>query len=166
MMRDMMVGILAGVGLVVHQEALIAEPKILDQDRVAGKLLIAAVSDLGPPEPRVQARVQPEGDPMAGAAALSFPHIAIVRSADAKPWLGAHHGQNRRLKSAQAQIKAPHAVGDRQGERLIDHDATVGLRVLNGEDRPAWQDTDRKPCVVSDPQKAEIVSARRRQDLD
>ncbi len=30
-----MVKILTGVGLVVHQEALIAEPKILDQNSVA-----------------------------------------------------------------------------------------------------------------------------------
>ena len=35
MARDVMVEILAGVGLVVHQEALIAEPEILDQDSVA-----------------------------------------------------------------------------------------------------------------------------------
>ena len=53
MVRDVMVEILAGVGLVVHQEALIAEPKILDQNRVAWELLVAAIDNLDPPEPRV-----------------------------------------------------------------------------------------------------------------
>ena len=48
-----MVEILTGVGLVVHQEALIAEPEILDEDSVAGELLVAAVDNLDPPEPRV-----------------------------------------------------------------------------------------------------------------
>src|ERR1700722_6155883 len=95
MTRDMMVQILAGVGLVVHQEALIAEPEVLDEDSVAGELLVAAVDDLDPPEPCVQARVQPERDPMADAARLTFPHIAIVRSADAKPRLRADHQQDR-----------------------------------------------------------------------
>ena len=37
MLRDVMVDILARVGLVVHEEALVAEPEILDEDRVAGE---------------------------------------------------------------------------------------------------------------------------------
>ena len=37
MTRDVVVEILACVSLVVHQEALIAEPQILDQNSVAGK---------------------------------------------------------------------------------------------------------------------------------
>ena len=57
--RDVMVKILTGVGLVVHQEALIAEPEILDQDSVAGELPVAAIDDFDPPEPRVQSRMQP-----------------------------------------------------------------------------------------------------------
>ena len=51
--RDVMIKILTGVGLVVHQEALIAQPKILDQNSVAWQLLLAAVDNLDPPEPRV-----------------------------------------------------------------------------------------------------------------
>ena len=51
--RDVMVKILTGVGLVVHQEALIAEPEILDQNSVAWEFLVAAVDNLDPPEPRV-----------------------------------------------------------------------------------------------------------------
>ena len=38
MMRDIMVEILTGVGLVVHEKALIAEPEILDEDSVAGDI--------------------------------------------------------------------------------------------------------------------------------
>jgi len=57
--RDVVVEILTGVGLVVHQEALIAEPEILDQDSVAGELFIAAIDDFDAPEPRVQSRMQP-----------------------------------------------------------------------------------------------------------
>ena len=51
MLRDVMVEILTGVGLVVHQEALIAEPKILDEDGVAGEVAVAPVDDFEPPEP-------------------------------------------------------------------------------------------------------------------
>ena len=36
MLRDVMVEILAGVGLVVHEKAQIAKPEILDEDGVAG----------------------------------------------------------------------------------------------------------------------------------
>src|ERR1700722_14471421 len=122
MMRDMVVEILAGVGLVVHQEALIAEPEILDEDSVAGKRLIAAIHDLDAPEPRAQSLVQPERDPMANAGPVSFPHIAVIRSADTKPSFGADQRQSRRLMPAYTQIEARHAVGDRQGKRLIDHD--------------------------------------------
>ena len=49
MPRDMMVEILAGVGLVVHQEAPFAEAKILDEDGVARELAVAPVDDLDPP---------------------------------------------------------------------------------------------------------------------
>ena len=79
MVRDVMVEILTGVGLVVHQEALIAEPEILDENSVAGELLVAALTTSTPPEPRVQSRVQPKRDPMADAALFSLPHIAVVR---------------------------------------------------------------------------------------
>src|ERR1700722_11269331 len=100
MMRDMVVEILAGVGLVVHQEALIAEPQILDEDSVAGKRLIAAIHNLDAPEPRVRSRVQPERDPMADAAPVAFPDITVIRGAHTKPSFGPHQRQNRRLMSA------------------------------------------------------------------
>ena len=134
MVRDVMVEILAGVGLVVHQEALIAEPKILDQNRVAWELLVAAIGDLDPPKPRVPPRVKPKRDPMSDAALFSLPDIAVVRSADPKRRLWTHRRQNRRPRSAQTQIEARHTVADRQRERLIDDDPTIGFRVLDGED--------------------------------
>ncbi len=78
--RDVVVEILTGVGLVVHQEALIAEPEILDQNSVAWELLVAVVGEFDPPKPRVQPRVKPKRDPMSEPALLSFPHIAVVRA--------------------------------------------------------------------------------------
>ena len=131
-----------------------------------GSSRFAIVDDFEPPEPRVQARVQPERDPMPDAALLSLPDIAVVRSADAKPRLGTDHGQNCRLRSARAQIEPRHAVGDWGSERLVDHDPAVRLRMLDGEDRSARQKADRKPRPVGDPQKAELVPARRCQDLN
>ena len=53
MPRDIMIEILTGVGFVVHQEAPLAEAKILDEDRVAGQLTIAPVDHLDPPQPYV-----------------------------------------------------------------------------------------------------------------
>ena len=140
MLRDMMVEILAGVGLVVHEKALIAKPEILDEDRVAGHVRSAIVGDFEAPEPGVEARVKPERNPMPDAGRRSLPDIAIVRRADAKSCLGTDHGQNRRLRSAHPQIDPPHAVGDRRGERLIDHDPTVRRSVLDGEDGAGRQD--------------------------
>ncbi len=93
MASDMMVEILTGVGLIIHQETLIAEPQILDEDSVAWELLVAPVDDLDAPEPRVQSRVQPEGDPVANAVLRSLPDIAVVRGADAKRRLWAHDGR-------------------------------------------------------------------------
>src|SRR3984957_18132010 len=164
--RDVVVEILTGVGLVVHQEALIAEPEILDQNSVAWELLVAVVGEFDPPKPRVQPRVKPKRDPMSEPALLSFPHIAVVRGPDAKPTFGPHQRQSLRPLAARAQIEARHAVADRQGKRLIDDDPTVRLRVLDGEDRAGRKDADRKPGPIGDPQKVEIVSTRRRQDLN
>src|SRR5580700_11563435 len=163
---DVVVEILTGVGLVVHQEALIAEPEILDQNSVAWELLVAVVGEFDPPKPRVQPRVKPKRDPMSEPALLSFPHIAIVRGPDAKPSFGSYQRQSLRPLAARAQIEAGHAVADRQGERLIDDDPTVRFRVLDGEDRAGRQDADRKPGPIGDPQKVEIVSTRRRQNLN
>ena len=44
-----MVEILTGVGFVVHQEAPIAETKVLDEDGVARDLAVAPVDDFHPP---------------------------------------------------------------------------------------------------------------------
>ena len=162
----MMVEILAGVGLVVHEEALVAEPQILDEDGVTRELLVAVVDDLDPPEPYVQAWMQPEGGAMADAAFLSVPHVPVVGSANAKVALGPHQGQDRSLRAADAQIKTSHAVADRGCQRLIDHNAAVRLHVFDREDGAAWQEADRKPGAVGDPREIEVISARRRQDLD
>src|SRR3984885_4272915 len=164
--RDVVVEILTGVGLVVHQEALIAEPEILDQDSVAWELLVAVVGEFDPPKPRVQPRVKPKRDPMSEPTLLAFPHIAVVRGPDAKRRSRAYDGQNRGLKPAYTQIEAHHPVADRQGERLIDDDPTFPLSVLDGENRADRQDVDRKPRPIGDLQKVEFVSARRRQDLN
>src|ERR1700675_3222134 len=98
--RDVVVKILTRVGLVVHQEPLIAEPKILDQNSVAWELLVAVVCGFDPPKPRVHPRVKPKRDPMSDPALLSFPHVAVVRGPDAKPSFGPDQRQSRRLMSA------------------------------------------------------------------
>ncbi len=71
---------------------------------------------------------------MADTALFSLPDIAVVRGADAKRRLWTHYGQNCRPRSAHTQIEARHAVADRQGERLIDHDPAIRFSVLDGED--------------------------------
>ncbi len=164
--RDVMIEILTGVGLVVHQEPLIAEPKILDQNSIARKLLVAIVGDFDPPKPRVQPRVKPQRDSMSDPALLSFPHIAVIQGSDAKRRFWAYNGENCGLRSAYTQIEARHAIANRQGQRLIDDDPAVRFRVLDGEDRAGRQDADGKPRPIGDPQKGEIVSMRRRQDLN
>ncbi len=94
MMCDMMVEILASVGFVVHQEALIAEPQILDQDSIAWEPLFAVVGDFDPPKPRVQPRVKPKRDLMSDPTLLTFPDIAVVRRPDPKRRLGAYNQQS------------------------------------------------------------------------
>ena len=49
MPRDMVIEILACVGLVAHQEARFAEAEILNEDGVAGQRPTAPVDDLEPP---------------------------------------------------------------------------------------------------------------------
>ena len=49
MLSNVMVEILTGVGFVVHQEAPIAETKILDKDGVAWDLAVATAHDFHPP---------------------------------------------------------------------------------------------------------------------
>ena len=85
MARDVMVRVLAGVGLVVHEKARIAKPEILDEDGVAGDVRFAIVDDLDAPEPGVQARMQPERDPMPDAGSPLPPR---------------HSGRPRRLREA------------------------------------------------------------------
>src|SRR5271165_787433 len=157
MPRNMMIEILTGVGFVVHHEAPIAETKVLDEDGVAGNLAVAPVGDFHPPQPYVQARMQPEGDPMADAALLSFPDKAIIRGADAESRLWPDNRQDRRLGSADAQIEARHAVGDGRSERLVDHDPTARCAVLDGENRATGQKADRQPEAVDDPRGVEIL---------
>ena len=81
---NMVIEILADVGLVVHQEALIAEPEILDEDGVAGEGRVAPVDDVEPPQPDAGVRMQPEGDAMADAARVSLPDKAVARGAGAE----------------------------------------------------------------------------------
>src|SRR5580693_5181443 len=100
--REVVVKVLTGVGLVVHQEPLIAEPKILDQNRVAWELLVAVVCGFDPPKPRVHPRVKPKRDPMSDPALLSFPHIAVIRGPDAKLSFGPHQRQSLRPLAARA----------------------------------------------------------------
>src|SRR5882757_3196577 len=110
--------------------------------------------------------MQPQSDAMTDPALFSLPDIAVVRSAHAKRLLWTHHGQNRRPRSAHTQIETHHAVADRQGERLVNHDPTIRFSVLDREDGAGRQYADRKPRPVGDPQKLEIVSMRRRQVIN
>ena len=56
---DHMVDILRGIGLVVHDEAARAKPKVLDEDRVAGDNGAARVFDIDAPEPESFRRMKP-----------------------------------------------------------------------------------------------------------
>ena len=95
MMGDMMVEILAGVSLVVHQEALIAEPEILDQDSVAWERLhLGRLTTSTRQNHAFNSRVQPKRDAMSDAVLRSFPHIAVVRSANAKPPFRAYDAES------------------------------------------------------------------------
>src|SRR5277367_3811056 len=100
---------------------------------------------------------------MADAARFSLPDKAVIRAADPESSLGTDDGQDRGLGPADAQEEASQAAGDRRGEHLVDHDPAVRLDMLDREDRPAWQETDRDPGAVGDLHQAEIVPARRRQ---
>src|SRR5271157_3936853 len=109
--------------------------------------------------------MQPERDLMAHAALFSFPDNAVIRGADAEPRLGTDDRQDLWLRSADAQMEASHAAGDQGCERLVDHDPPVRFRVLDGENRAAWQEADRETGAVDDPREAKIVLARRHQDI-
>ena len=112
------------------------------KDGVAGELAVPPVDHFEPPQPDARTRMQPERDTMADAALFSFPDKAVIRSADAEPSLGTDDRQDRRLRPAEAQEKAAHAVGDRRGEHLVDHDPALRIDMLDGEDRAARQEAD------------------------
>ena len=163
MAGDMMVHVLAGIGFVVHQEALVAEAEVLDEDCVAGQVLVALVGDLDAPEPDVRLRAQPERHLMPDAAALSFPHDAVRPRADPQPRIGADDRAHRGPGAPDPQKESRHAVANRGGHRLVDHHPARAVDTLHRKDGAAWKQGDRQPGRVSDIRHVKIASAWRNQ---
>src|SRR5208283_3775047 len=164
MPRCEMIEVLARVGLVAHQEALSAKSEVLNKDRVARDLLTASVHHMDAPDPDVQVRVQPQTHLTAKALLLRLPDDAIVSRAYA-PGAGAKKGKRRGLCSAGANEEASHCARDRRPEDLVDQDSTIALNVLESENRAVWQDAETEAGGVRDPDEAEVIDPRRRQDV-
>ncbi len=141
--RDEMIEILARIGFVAHQEVWIGEAEILDEQRVARQLSFAPVLDREPPQPDVRVRVERQRDAKCDAALLSRPDEAVVRDADAGRRLGAGARQDRGVRAADSNNKAPHPAGDWRTERLIDDDPAGDFGVFERKDRAVRQQADR-----------------------
>src|ERR1700730_9767891 len=158
----MMVDILRGVGLVVHQEATVSEANVLNENRIDGPGSLTDIRHFQAPNPSGLSRMQRERYAVSESARLAFPNKTVASSAE--PALGAlpggRDGDGRR--AAHAQIQPGDASVDRRSEQLIDHRRPVFASVFDREDAAVWKNANRQACAVLDPIEAEIVVARRR----
>src|SRR6516165_1711971 len=159
MLRNVMIEVLARVGFVVHQEPGVPEAEVLYQQRIARERLVALVAHLHEPPPDVSIRLQLQGDPVRDSAHLSLPEKAVRSRTDAAARLRARDWQHHWLATAEAQVQATHASGDRRAERAVDHDPAALLHMLQGVHRPAGKDGDLKAGLVAGPSELEVVRA-------
>ena len=71
-----MVDILRDIGFAAHDEATSAEPDVLDEDHVAGQMVLGRGRQLDTPEPDGLGLVELEHDAVADAAGLPLPDEA------------------------------------------------------------------------------------------
>ena len=154
---DVVVDVLRGVGLVVHDEAAVAEAEVLHEDRVARHRLGAGVRDLHPPQPEVVRGMQPERDAVPQARRRALPDEAIVSGAEADLRAGSDCLHNRRLWSAEPQVQAADPPVEGRAVDLVDQRPAALVLVLDGEQASVGQDADRQPGPAADAAQAEIT---------
>lgn len=135
MAGDMMIDILRGIGLAVHQEAAIAKTDVLKEDEIGRERCAGGVFQRYLPEPRGFAGVQLEADRVLDAGRLAAPAKAALGMTETHGGLRtddlgrfrlcAADAQIFRLCAADAQIKPADAAIDGRSEHLIDHDAAL-----------------------------------------
>src|SRR4029453_15281478 len=155
---NVVIGVLGDVGLVVHDEAAPAEAEILDHDRVARQLGLAAVGELEMPQPQIAVGMQPKRHAVLQAEALALPDEAVAGGADTACGAGSD-AQDAWLAAADAQIEAPDPTGKRRAQHLIEHDAAALMLMLDREQAAVRQRADRQAGGVGDLTEAEIAVA-------
>ncbi len=161
MAGDVVVDVLRCVGLVVHEEATVAEAHVLHEDRIARHGLRAGVRHLHPPQPEPVLRVQPERDLVAHAAGRTLPDEAIGGGAETDLRAGADRLRDHRLRRADAQVQAGDPAVERGALHLVDQRSTALVLVRDGEDATVGEHAERQAGWVRDAAQAEIAFAGR-----
>ena len=160
MVGDVVVDILRGIGLVVHQERTLAEAHILHEQDIAGRGLRAAVDDLRPPQPERQMRVQPQRHLVAQARALALPDEAILGGAQAQIGISTGRQGQAGRRCPDAQIKAGDAAVQRRALDQAHPGPATLMPVLDGEQAPVGEQADRQPGPAGDMPQAESARSR------
>ena len=164
MSGDVVVDVLRRVGLVVHEEATVAQADVLHEDRIARHGLRAGVRDIHPPQPELVLRVQPKRDAVPHAGSRAVPGEAIGGGAEADLRAGADRLRDRRLGRADAQVQAGDPAVERRALHLVDQRSTALVLVLDREDATIRQNAERQAGLVRDAAQAEIALAGRLED--
>src|ERR1700724_1774152 len=145
---DMMVDILRGVGLVVHQGGTVSEANVLNENRINGPGSFANIRHVHAPKPSGLSRMQRERYAVAESARLAFPNKTVAGSAE--PALGARPGgrDGDGRRPARAQIQPGDPSIDRRSEQLIDHRRPVFAPVFDREDAAIRKNADRQTGAV------------------
>ena len=153
---DMVVDVLRDIGFVVHHEAAVAQPQILDQHRIAVDRRRAGVGQLNPPQPDRPVGVQPERHPMADPQRHAFPDEAVGAGGDRDPGGGSDHLGRGGIGGAAAQDQPANAAFQRGALDLRDQRAAAAMVVADGEQAAVGQQIDAQPRAVGDAAQAEI----------
>ena len=158
MPANVMVDVLRGVCLVVHQKSTLAQSKVLNQNDVGLRRAIAF--SLGDPEPGFALSMQPKRGAVADACCLARPDDAIATDAEIGARCRAGNTDVLRIRPAEPQQESPDPGAKRRPEHLVDHDAASSVLMRDIEDRAVRKHADRKTALVPDMGEAESAVPR------
>ena len=159
LVRNMMIDVLRGVRLVVHEKAAVPEPQILHQNDIGRQICRTLVSYLEMPQPDVLPRMQPQREAVMHATCQAVPYEAVIDGTEEDPGARAQDLGDVGGCSTGAHIDASDAAADRRAEYLVEHRAAAGPLVLDGGNAAIRQRADGKPSRILQTPQTEIPTA-------
>ena len=160
---DVVVDVLRGVGLVVHDEAAIAQAEVLHEDRVARdrrrrrcwrpRRARARAAARGCSQSETRCR-RPPVSPSQTKRSAAAPNATSRAGADRLARPPARARRTRRIQARDPAVQ-------RRARHLVDQRAAALVPVLDGEDATVRQDADREAGRARDAEEAEVALAGR-----